>query len=80
MICASCRKANELDPAEKIIYQYLDGRPQELLPGTEVARKLHEDCPEVRRRGRGLSAVELAGSSWCDCQHQLPVSAGRAVH
>jgi hypothetical protein len=29
----------------------------------------HTACPEVARRNSDLSAIELAGGSWCDCQH-----------
>lgn len=74
MICKSCRDAAALLPEEEVIYQYLDGRPQEMLSGPEVARKMHAQCPEVARKQAGnLTAVELVGSPWCDCQHNVPV-------
>lgn len=74
VICKSCRDAAALLPEEEVIYQHLDGRPQEMLSGPEAARKMHAQCPEVVRRQAGnLTAVELVGSPWCECQHIVPV-------
>jgi hypothetical protein len=31
----------------------------------------HGDCAEmIRQESEGLTATELAGSAWCDCQHE----------
>ena len=73
MICNSCRMAASLLSETEVIYQYLDGRPQKTLSGADAAREAHKGCREARRRNSKLSAVELAGSSWCDCQHVIPV-------
>jgi hypothetical protein len=78
VICENCRTAASLLSEDEVIYQYLDGRPQRLLTGPEAAREAHEGCRESRRAGAGLSAVELAGSAWCDCQHAVPIPAGKA--
>ena len=73
MICDSCRTAAGLLGETEVIYQYLDGRPQQTLLGARAAYWMHKGCREARRRNAGLSAAELAGSSWCDCQHVIPV-------
>jgi hypothetical protein len=58
MVCTDCRNAAAVAREPEVIYQYLDGRDQEVLPGTVPARMLHERCP---------------GGTWCDCQHVIPV-------
>jgi hypothetical protein len=55
MICSSCREAARLSVAPEVIYQYLDGRPQETLTGPQAAARMHAECP---------------GGSWCECQHK----------
>ncbi len=57
MICYECRQAAKFLGDEEVVYQYLDGRPQEMLPGTEVARRVHATC---------------RGGTWCDCAHVIP--------
>jgi hypothetical protein len=66
VICQSCRDAGNT-AAGKDHTANVTGPP---LP--RQAELLHVQCPEVRRHHLGLTAVELAGSSWCDCQHVLP--------
>ena len=63
MICHDCRLGAELARETELIYQYLDGREQEVLPGTVAARTVHERCK---------------GGTWCDCAHKLPVRSGEA--
>jgi hypothetical protein len=76
MICPTCRAAADFAAEAEVIYQYLDGRPQEMLSGADAARNMHGACREaVRQEHSGLSAVELAASSWCDCQHVIPILA-----
>ena len=73
MVCSQCRDAAAFLGEEEVIYQYLDGRPQEMMPGWEVALLFHAKCREAKRRAQGdMSPVEKAGSSWCDCQHVVP--------
>ena len=65
MICKPCREAASFLGEEEVIYQYLDGRPQEMLTGAEVAARMHAQC---------------RGGTWCDCQHVVPVrSVGEAL-
>lgn len=78
MICEPCRRASSFLDEEEVIYQYLDGRPQVIMPGPMVAKAIHGECRETARQapGGGLTAVERAGSAWCDCQHVVPVRSG----
>jgi hypothetical protein len=78
MICKTCRMAASFVNEAEVIVQHLDGRPQEMLTGAEAARSMHGKCEEHARRRSGLNAVELAGSSRCDCQHYVPIPAGGA--
>lgn len=63
MICMTCRSASALAAEPEVIYQYLDGRPQEMLPGDEAALIVHRSCK---------------GGTWCDCQHSCPVRSSAA--
>lgn len=61
MICPHCKEANTL---------LRDGGLSESADA--IVRRKHAQCPEARRRKKRLTATELAGSAWCDCQHVLP--------
>lgn len=73
MVCKQCRDAASFLGEEEVIYQYLDGREQELMAGREVAVLWHAQCREVaRQRDKTLSTVARGGGSLCDCQHVIP--------
>lgn len=72
MICLQCRRAAGVAREDEVIYQYLDGRPQEMLTGRDVALLWHGECREARRQASALSVLERLGSQLCDCQHVLP--------
>jgi hypothetical protein len=57
VICRECRTAAGLTRETEVIYQYLDGREQEMLTGAGASELMHKECP---------------GDTWCDCQHKLP--------
>lgn len=57
MVCEICRRAAAVARETEVIYQYLDARPQEMIPGYTAAAKIHQDCH---------------GGTWCDCQHVIP--------
>jgi hypothetical protein len=69
MICLSCRYAGSFTGLPEF-----DGS----VTDRERARELHGECPEVARRAGHLTAVELKGSAWCDCQHVIPVRSAAA--
>ena len=79
MICQQCRRAAGVAREDEVIYQYLDGRPQETLTGPETAVRRHAGCAEAKRQAGTLSAVELLGGQLCDCQHKLPRTIARQV-
>lgn len=57
MVCDTCRRAAVMAREPEVVYQYLDGRPQEVMAGTVAAKNVHRAC---------------RGGTWCDCQHVIP--------
>lgn len=56
MVCGKCRMAAWAAHERTVIYQHLNGKEQEDLPGPEAAARIHAGCP---------------GGTWCDCQHKV---------
>lgn len=76
MICKYCREGARLALPEAL--PTTDPTMTVTVTYPYSARQSHERCREYKRQDDAqLSAVELSGGSWCDCQHALPVPGKR---
>jgi hypothetical protein len=68
VVCEDCRGGAN---TARAILNAGDNAPMGSLFGAEAMGR-HEKCPELARQRRGLAPAELAGSSKCDCSHEVP--------
>lgn len=72
MICKHCREGARLALPEFLATT--DPFTTMSVTYPYSARQSHERCREYKRQQAAqLTATELAGGSWCDCQHNTPV-------